>query len=92
MVCKIFFCSEFPDIPDKANRKMRRRRRRQVIAKLCVFHTKAIKSCCLFFDYTGNTIDETGQQQHLNQYINIYLLREFHKTSFIRSFIVTPKI
>ena len=84
MVCKIFFCSEFPDIPDKANRKMRR----QTIGKFCVFHTKAIISCCLFFDYIQ---DETGQQQHLNQYINIYLHREFHKTSFIPSFIVNAK-
>ena len=28
MVCKISFCSEFPNIPDKAGRKMRRMRRR----------------------------------------------------------------
>ena len=28
MVCKIIFCSEFPDIPDKAGRKTRRRRTR----------------------------------------------------------------
>ena len=31
--------------------------------------------CCssYFFWLTGNTIDETVQQQHLNQCINIYL-------------------
>ena len=44
-----------------------------------------------FFNQTGNTIDETMQQQHLNQYNNICLHRECCKTSFIRSFIVTTK-
>ena len=47
VVCKIAFCSEFPDIPDSAGRKTRRRRRRrtQAIAKRYVFHANAkIKS------------------------------------------------
>ena len=45
MVCKIVFCSEFPDIADNAGRRRRRRRRRrrtQVIAKRYVFHANAI--------------------------------------------------
>ena len=41
MVCKIIFCSEFPDIPDKAGRKTRRRRT-QAIAKRYAFHANAI--------------------------------------------------
>ena len=44
MVCKIIFCSEFPDIPDKAGRKTRRRRRRrtQAIVKRYAFYANAI--------------------------------------------------
>ena len=43
MVCKIMYCSEFPDIPDKAGRKTRRRlRRTQAIAKHCAFQANAI--------------------------------------------------
>ena len=43
MVCKIICCSEFPDIPDKAGRKTRRRRRRtKAIAKRYAFHANAI--------------------------------------------------
>ena len=39
VVCKIVFCSEFPNIPDDAGRKTRRRRRRtQVIAKRYALH------------------------------------------------------
>ena len=30
VICKIIFCSEFPDIPDKTCRKTRRRRTRQL--------------------------------------------------------------
>ena len=41
MVCKIICCSEFPDIPDKAGRKMRRRRT-QAIAKRYAFHENAV--------------------------------------------------
>ena len=41
MVCKIIFCSEFPDIPDKAGRKTRRRRRTQAIAKPYASHANA---------------------------------------------------
>ena len=44
-----------------------------------------------FFHWTGNTVDETMEQQHLNQYINIYLRTECYKTSFIHCFIVTTK-
>ena len=40
MVCKIIFCSKFPDIPDKAGRKTRRRT--QAIAKRYAFHANAI--------------------------------------------------
>ena len=44
MVCKIIFCSEFPDILDKAGRKTRRRRKRtQAIAKRYAFHANAKK-------------------------------------------------
>ena len=57
-----------------------------------VFFTKEL-SCSIvvhtFFDYTGNTVDGTIQQQHLDQYINIYLHRECRKTSFICCFILT---
>ena len=45
MVCKIVFCSEFPDISDNASRRRRRRRSRrrtQVIAKRYAFHANAI--------------------------------------------------
>ena len=45
MVCKVIFCSEFPDIPDKAGRKTRlrkRRRRAQAIAKRYAFHVNAV--------------------------------------------------
>ena len=38
MVCKIVFCSEFPDIPDNAGKVTRRRRRTQAIAKRYAFH------------------------------------------------------
>ena len=38
VVCKIVFCSEFPDIPDNAGRKTRRRRRTQAIATGYAFH------------------------------------------------------
>ena len=40
MVCEIFFCSEFSNIPDKAGRKtrIRKRRRTQAIAKRYAFH------------------------------------------------------
>ena len=45
MVCKIVFCSEFPDISDnagKATRRRRRRRRTQATAKRYAFHANAI--------------------------------------------------
>ena len=40
MVCKLIFCSEFPDIPDKAGRKTRRTT--QAVAKRYAFHANAI--------------------------------------------------
>ena len=47
VVCKIVFCSEFPDIPIKAGkvtkRTRRRRRRTQAIAKRYAFHANAIR-------------------------------------------------
>ena len=43
MVCKIIFCSEFPDIPDKAGRETRRRRT-QTIAKRYAFQANATRS------------------------------------------------
>ena len=42
VVCKIVFCSEFPDIPDNAGKGRRRRRRTQAIAKRYAFHSNAI--------------------------------------------------
>ena len=42
MVCKIIFCSEFADIPDKSGRKTRRRT--QAIAKRYAFHANAPRS------------------------------------------------
>ena len=43
VVCKITFCSEFPDISDSAGRKTRRRRT-QAIAKRYAFHSNAINT------------------------------------------------
>ena len=46
MVCKIFICCGFPDIPDKASRKTRssrKRRRAQAIAKRNTFHGNAVE-------------------------------------------------
>ena len=63
VVCKIVFCSEFPDIPDNAGkvtrrtrRRRRRRRRTQAIAKRYAFHANA-KMCfnvknILFFTWS----------------------------------------
>ena len=46
VVCKIVFCSKFPDIPDNAGkgtrRERRRRRRTLAIAKCYAFHANAI--------------------------------------------------
>ena len=41
VVCKIAFCSEFPNIPDNAGRKTRRIKT-QAIAKRYAFHANAI--------------------------------------------------
>ena len=43
MVYQIIFCSKFPDIPDKAGRKTRRRRRTQTIAKRYAFDANKIR-------------------------------------------------
>ena len=43
VVCKIVFCSEFPDIPDNASKKTTTRRRSQAIAKRYAFHANAIR-------------------------------------------------
>ena len=51
MVYKIFFCSEFADISDKAGRKRRRRiTETQANAKRYAFDAKAIIYCCVLFD------------------------------------------
>ena len=43
MVCKIIFCSEFPDIPDKvAESQEEKEEKEQVIAKRFTFHANAI--------------------------------------------------
>ena len=43
VVCKIAFCSEFPDIPDNAGKVTRRRgRRTQAVAKRYAFYANAI--------------------------------------------------
>ena len=49
VVCKIAFCSEFPDIPDSAGRKTRRRRT-QAVAKRYAFHPSAIRKQFLNLD------------------------------------------
>ena len=43
MVYEIIFCPKFPDIPDKAGRNTRKRRRIQAIAKRFAFHVNAIE-------------------------------------------------
>ena len=42
MACKVLFCSEFPDIPEKIWQKSKRRRRKE-IAKRYAFQGNAIK-------------------------------------------------
>ena len=54
MVCKIVFCSEFPDIPDNAGKVPRRiTRRTQTIAKCYAFHANAINKGFESEKYTG---------------------------------------
>ena len=67
-----------------------RRKRAHTNAKCYVFHEKGIIYSCVLFEYIGN-IDETVHRQHLNQYINIYLIENIVKTSFIRYFIATTE-
>ena len=50
VVCKIAFCSEFPDIADIAGRKTRRRRT-QATAKRSAFYANAISKVC--YEETG---------------------------------------
>ena len=45
----------------------------------------------MLLDKTGNTVDETVQQQHLTNTLNSFLSRECCKTSFVCCFIVTAK-
>ena len=52
MVCKIVFCSEFPDIPDNAEKGTRRRRRRRRTQAIG-FHTNAISVRKDFANFTG---------------------------------------
>ena len=71
VVCKIVFCSEFPDIPDNAGKVMRRRRRRtQAIAKRYAFHANATRKPTGFatklLEYYSRNID----MQNVNQLFN----------------------
>ena len=59
MAYKIFVCSEFPDISDKASRKTKRRRT-YANTKRYVLQAKAVTYYWVLFDYTGNT-DKTVQ-------------------------------
>ena len=48
---KIFFCSKFVDVLDKAGRKTTRSRRRtHANAKGYAFHAKAIINSCVLFE------------------------------------------
>ena len=87
-VWKIIFYSEFPDIPDKAGRKTRRRRRTQAIAKRYAFHANAIKYSfqiiVLFWCSGFRTLSQrqsiavlnilTFRQCFLEQFLKIYYL------------------
>ena len=56
MVCNICFCSEFPDIPDKARRKATTRRRKTGNWKaLCVPRKR---KACFFFVFPFCYLDE----------------------------------
>ena len=55
MVCKIIFCSKFPDILNKAGRK-KRRRRTQAIAKRYAFHANAINLLLIERGWSYNSI------------------------------------
>ena len=56
-----------------------------------VIRANKVIYCCVLFDQIGHTVDETVHRQHLNQYINIHLDGECHKTSFIRCFVLTAE-
>ena len=49
MVCKIVFCSEFPDMPDNTGKVTRIRRRTQAIAKRYAFQANAINFSLAIF-------------------------------------------
>ena len=60
MVWKIIFCSEFPDIPDTAGRKTRRRiTRTQAIAKRYELHANAIIVLLFLLIQITITVDVT---------------------------------
>ena len=79
MVCKIFFCSKFPDIPDKAGRKTRRRRRRtQAIAKRYVSRKRKKKNdlpqiCSFRVTFIHVNVLELKQYFHQNRIFFIKL-------------------
>ena len=62
VVCKIAFCSEFPNIPDNTGRKTRRRT--QAIAKHYAFHTntKKMEILTIFVNFWLNLIQNCSVQ------------------------------
>ena len=65
VVCKIVFCSEFPDIPDNAGRQTRRRA--HVIAKRYAFHANSIKETLLqVFSWKTPILRNTCERLLLN--------------------------
>ena len=83
MVCKINYCSEFPDIPDNAGRKTgRRRRRTQAIAKRYAFHANAINTfeVRLMIQFRGHQI--IYFELHLKVHFKIYI--KVHKKMYLR--------
>ena len=75
IVCKISFCSEFPDIPDEAGRKTRRRT--QTIAKRYAFHANV----------TGRRTQAIAKRYAFQERNNIVIF--FYFSSFKLSFIST---
>ena len=65
VVCKIVFCSEFPDIPDNAGRQTRRRA--HVIAKRYAFHANSVKETLLqVFSWKAPILRNTCERLLLN--------------------------
>ena len=93
MVCKIICCSEFPDIPDKAGRKTRRRT--QAIAKRYVFHANAINLDSIKDNNTYGVFEKTfleifDKQAPLKTKIlrhnsNSFMSKELKKNIMLRS-------